>query len=290
MLDSGEHAEQFVQQVRREERCVAGRVVLRCDFDDVCADDVQCVTASDDLEALGARESTDFGGSGSGCDRRVEPIDIETDVDGTVAELLVDVDHQRGERPVPALLDLDDAGSLPRDPVEIFGRVPSSAQADLNAAPGVDEAAIDRVPQPASVSDRLAVHGCVDVGVGIDVHHADGAVHTSDRFQDRVRERVIATDRQRDNGCFQEFVVVLGDDPYRRVEIEGVERDVPRVTDDQTVERCGPRCHVVRAQQARLSPDRPWPEAGARPIGRPDVERDADDRDIERQVGSAPSA
>lgn len=53
----------------------------------------------------------------------IETVDIETEIDRTVAHLLADFGHQRGEGFVPALLRLYQAKALVDAPLEVAGGV-----------------------------------------------------------------------------------------------------------------------------------------------------------------------
>jgi hypothetical protein len=93
------------------------------DFHEVASTDVEAAASANDLERLGAAQPCDFRGAGSGCKARIEAIDINAQIDGTLAELDPDLLHQGYERSVPALLGLYDVKPLIAAPIEIFGRV-----------------------------------------------------------------------------------------------------------------------------------------------------------------------
>ena len=66
--------------------------------------------------------------------------------------------------------------------------------------------------------------------------------------------------------------------------IEQVERvggDIACVIDAEAVERCGPGRHVVRTNEHRFAANTPRAESRARPIRGADVERHADNGDVE---------
>ena len=138
----------------------------------------------------------------------VEAVDVEGEVDRAVAHLRADLRHQRRQRLVPALLGLHDAEALAARPVEIVGGIAGAAQADLDAALGVEQPFLDRAAERRAVGDRLAEHVLVDVGMGIDMDKPDRPVLLRDRAQDRIGDGVVAAERQRD--------AVLGEDARRR--------------------------------------------------------------------------
>ena len=98
---------------------------------------------------------------------------------------------------------------MPR-PVEIVGGIAGAAQADLDAALGVEQAVLDGAAERRAVGDRLAEHRVVDVGMGVDMHEADRAVLALQRPQDRIGDRVVAAERQRLAVVGEDVVVGVG--------------------------------------------------------------------------------
>src|SRR3546814_2972094 len=96
---------------------------------DVCSSDLG---EAADLRRAGARRA-----------RRVEPVDVEAEMNRAVAELRPDLRHQRRQRLVPAFLGLHDAEALGARPVEILGLVAGAAQADLDHALAVEQPFLD---------------------------------------------------------------------------------------------------------------------------------------------------
>ena len=261
-----------------------GRVVLRGDLDDVASDEVEAVAAPDDLDPLWPGEAGDLGSSGAGRDGGVETVDVECHVDGTFGELHSYLVHHGDERAVPALLDRYDPRPESGDPIEVVGGVAGAAQSDLHSSLRVDESVIDRVAEPRTMRDRFTEHRSIHVGVGVDVHESDGSAAFRDRAQDRVGDRVVATDRQRDRHVVEKSSVVVGDDVDADRQVERVERDVARVTDAQAVERRRASGHVVRAQQAGFGAHCPRAEPCPGTVGGADVEGHADESDVNGEV------
>ena len=127
----------------------------------------------------------------------IEAVDVEAQIDRPAAHLLAHLGHQRRQRLVPALLGLARRGSPVARPVEIVGGIAGAAQPDLDAALAVEQAFLDGAAERRAMGDRLAEHGVVDVGMGIDMDQADRAVLLRHRPQDRKGDGVVAAQRQR---------------------------------------------------------------------------------------------
>jgi hypothetical protein len=82
----GQDAEHLVEQVRRDQRGVAGRVVGRRDLDEVAADEVQPRAAPHDLERLPGAEAAGLHRAGAGREGGVEAVDVEAEVDRRIAD------------------------------------------------------------------------------------------------------------------------------------------------------------------------------------------------------------
>ncbi len=136
------------------------------------------------------------------------------------------------------------------------------------------------------MGDPLAEHGVVDVGVGVDVHHADRAVLAGHRPQDRQGDGVVAAHGRR-HDVVGEHEVEVGLDAIDRIgQVERVGGHVADVVDAEAVEGRRPRGHVVGTQQYRFGPDVARPVAGTRPVRRAEVEGHADHGDVEVGQGA----
>jgi ribosomal protein L34 len=94
----------------------------------------------------------------------------------------------------------------------------------------VDQAAVlPGAAEGAAVGDRLAEHGVVDVGMGVDMDQRDRPVAFLDRAQDRPGQRVVAAQRQRDRAVGEDAAVVVGDDVHGLLQVEGVDRHIADV-------------------------------------------------------------
>ncbi len=107
VLNVGQNAEHFEQQVGGSQRGDSGRVVDGCNLHQVASDQVQGSTASNDLQSLGGCDPADLGGSGSRASRGIDGVDVEGEVDGgRRAHLRPDLLHQGRQRFVPEFLNL----------------------------------------------------------------------------------------------------------------------------------------------------------------------------------------
>ena len=182
---------------------------------------------------------------------------------------------------MPALLGLHDAEALLPRPVEIVGGIACAAQADLDAARAVQQPFLDGTAEWRAVSDLLAEHDVVDVGVGVYLHETHRAVLALQRPQDREDDRVVAAHCQRLAVVVEDLVVRRFDEGNRLLQIEGIDGHIADVGDRQAVERRRARRHVVGPNQAAFGTDLARAEAGAGAVGRAGVHRHADEADIE---------
>ena len=194
-------AEHFVEKVcGRSGRLFRSghRVVIP--LDQVAADQVETGRATDDFEALNGRQAADFERTGSRRNRRVEAVNVETEIDRSLAHLGADFRHQRRQRFVPAFFRLNDAPTaLPR-PIEIVVGIAGCPQADLDRSRSLSSRQSSRARRKRrSVGDLLAEHLIIGIGVGNDMDQADRPVLLGDRLEDRIGDGVVAANAQRHN-------------------------------------------------------------------------------------------
>ena len=137
---------------------------------------------------------------------------------------------------------------------------------------------------------RAAERGAVRVGraevrvprveVGVEVDQRDRSVALVHRAQHRQRDGVVAAEHDGDRGVGQERPGARLDLGDRLVDRERRAGDVAGVGHLLVRERSHLEPGVVAAQQPGPRADRRGPEAGAGPVGRPAVERHADDGDV----------
>ncbi len=132
-----------------------------------------------------------------------------------------------------------------------------------------------------AVSNLLAEHDVVDVGVGIHVDDAERAVLAMQRTQDGQHDGVVAAQGEGTATVGDDDVVGLFDDGDARREVEGVDSDVADVGNLQAVEGRRPGRHVVGPDEAGLGAYRARPETRAAAVRGTDVERHADEAGVE---------
>ena len=182
---------------------------------------------------------------------------------------------------MPALLGLHHAKALAARPVEVVVGVAGAAQSDLHDARAVEQTFLHRAPERRAVRERLAEHVFVDVGVRVDVHEPERPVAGVHRAQHRQRERVVPAERDRRAAVREDRGDALLDQRDAALEAERVDRDVAEVGHLHVIEGRDARGHVVRSQHRRLRTDLARSEAGAAPMGGADVERHADEADVD---------
>ena len=79
------------------------------------------------------------------------------------------------------------------------------------------------------MGDLLAEHVVVGVGVGVHMDQPHRAVLLHQRAQDRQRDGVVATQRERHHLVRQQGVVMRLDDAHRRQQVVGVQRHIAEV-------------------------------------------------------------
>lgn len=258
-------AEHFKKEIGCGERGVARGVIGRRDFNEIAAHQIQPPATADDFQRLNCGQSADFRRAGSWREGGVEAVDIEAQIDGAGAHLLAHFHHEWGERFVPAFLGLHDAEALLARPVEIVGRIARAAQADLDASLGIKDPVLNGAAERCAMGNGFAKHGLIDIGMGIDMDEAHGAVLPGDGAEDGIGDGVIAAQRQRFAIFAENGVVGISDDVHAFRQIECINRHIADIGHHETVIGRGAGCHVVGADQTGLGPDltRPMTCTGA---------------------------
>ena len=131
------------------------------------------------------------------------------------------------------------------------------------------------------MGDLLAEHLVVDVGMGIDMDQRHRPVLLFDRAQDRVGQRVVAAERERNAIVRENVVIGRSMMPTRLLEVERVDRHVADIRHLQGIEGHRPRRHVVGAEHAGFGADLARPMARAGAVRGADVDRHADEAGVE---------
>ena len=137
--DSRQYAEHFKQEVGAGQCRVSARIEGRADLDQVAANEIEAAQASDDFEPLCRGEATNFRCAGSRCECGVEPVDVETEVNGARTNLLTHLRHQGLERTVPARVGGGDVEALFTRPAEVVRAIAGATEANLPDALGIAE-------------------------------------------------------------------------------------------------------------------------------------------------------
>ena len=131
--------DEFVGDVAGRHAGDLGVVVCRSDFDDVRADEVHAAEAADDFQQLAAGDAAGFRGAGTRGVGRIQDVDVDGNVQGTVADAVADL----GDGVDALVVDVgrgDDAEAEAAVVVEVLLAVERAAGAD------VAEASVSRMP------------------------------------------------------------------------------------------------------------------------------------------------
>ena len=96
-LYAWQDAEHLIKKIGADESSVAAWVVGRRDFDQIAADQVQALQATDDLEGLPGGETSDLGRAGAWREGRIEAVDIIGEIGRMIPYAAAHLVHQRGE-------------------------------------------------------------------------------------------------------------------------------------------------------------------------------------------------
>ena len=129
---------------------------------------------------------------------------------------------------------------------------------------------------------QVAVDDVGGVRVGVEVHDADVAVavHVRHGGGSGPRDRVITAEDDRDDATGCDLMYPLADVGVADLGLAVWAIGIAIVHDLEVLEDLDVEIDVVGAGLVDEGPDRPGTEAGARSIGRGDVERRPNDRDV----------
>ena len=82
----------------------------------------------------------------------------------------------------------------------------------------------------------------------------DGAMFLGDGPQDRIGDRVIATQRQRLAAFAQDAIIGIGDDVHAFRQVEGIDRHIADIGHHQAVDRVRPAWPCCRGGSGRIRP------------------------------------
>jgi len=160
-------------------------------------------------------------------------------------------------------------------------RTDRTAYADLDGAVRIEQPFLDRPPERRTVMKLGTEIIVAGVAVGIDMHHADGAV-AGDGTKNGQCDRVIATRRHGDDSRAVHARVERLDLREARLELEGLAHPgITGVGDSERVEGGNAACLIDLAHEARLVADLARPVARTGAVRHPAIEGDADETDID---------
>ncbi len=218
---------------------------------------------------------------GAGRVDRIEPVDVEADIGGPVADDGARLLDDRLGPLVVEFLHVDDAHAAVMAEAPDIDIVDAAADTDLDRPLGIEQPLLHRPPERRAVMEFRAEIIVAGVAMGIEMDHADRAV-LGDGAEDRQGDRMVAARRdrhdpggvdRREDGFdlamralelerfFDPGIAEIGD-PAQRIGI-----DAGRLVD--------------APHQARLVADLARPVAGAGAVGHAAVERHADQPDID---------
>jgi hypothetical protein len=241
---------------------------------------------ADRPEQLAAREPAGLGRAGSGCESRIDDVDIEAEVDRVRSvERLGDriVDDRLG----PALLDLRHevvAKAVLLHPFECLDRRPVSAQPDLDEVLALNRTRLDEPPhrRPVAREDAPIVVGRIRMGIEMDDSDAAGPADLGDRGRARPGDRVVAAEDDGDGPRRGHLADLAVDHGMGTLDPGGDDVRIPGVDDRQELERLDPELERVhRARRVLRLADGARAEPSARPVADGIVEWGADDGDID---------
>ena len=164
---------------------------------------------------------------------------------------------------------------------EVLGPVQRTADADLDHAPRVDRALLDRPPERRAVEELAAEVLVPRVGVRVKVHDGQRPVLAGQRADDRQGHRVIASHAQRPRPGRDDGVDLRLDGRVRALDGDRHHVHVAAVGHPQLLEGVDLEHGVPRSNQRGLLADGARPEACARTVGHATVVGQAQQGDVE---------
>src|SRR5215207_6899751 len=277
--DSGERLAH--DALGHERRRVRRADAARDHLDDVRADELELGGDRAHPEQQLARgHPAGLRGAGAGDERRVEHVDVDGQVGGPRPD--------GRDRAPDDLADAEVADVVreqARDPALCLPRElplprPVAAQADLRVAPRVELAGVDQPPDERPVRALDAEDLGARVGVGVEVHHADGPMRCRDGPDGGLGDRVVAAEHDGDCARGQHLADGRLDRGVRALGVGGDHGRIAEVDHPQLGERIDVRLQV-RAGRGAGGADRPWGQPCPGAVGDEVVHRRADDRHVE---------
>ncbi len=227
-----------------------------------------------------------FGGPGTGRRPGIDDVDIDAQIDRIrpverLGDCVVD-DSLRAP-----LLDLGHevvAKAVGLHPFERLDRRPVAAQTDLHEVAAVDGAGFDQPPHRRAVTGEDAPVVVRGIGVGVEMDDPDAArpANLGDRRRRGPRDRVIATEDDRDRPGPGHLVDLVVDEGVGPLDPGGDDVRVAGIDHGQQLERLDAELERVdRARRVLRLADCAWPEPGTGPVAHGVVERRSDDGHVD---------
>ncbi len=232
-------------------------------------------------ERLAGREPADLRRPRPGRERGVEHVDVE----------------RQEERPLPdprphapgVLLGAQGHELLERNHLEaelgghllVLEVVERASHAGEQRSAGVEETLLDGSTERRAVVVALAAVRVPHVGMSVEEHEAERAVHRGVRAKLSKHHDVIAAKAQRSRTRANDRLKALRDLAHGPLRVPRRHRDVPEIGDREPPEDLRLLDRVVRTERDRRGADRLRPEARARAVGRRRVEGDAEGGDVD---------
>ena len=221
-----------------------------------------------------------LGRAGAGREGRVEDVDVERDVRRPVAHAIPDLLDGPSPAQVVHVVRADHLEAEHLVVGEVLAGVERPADPDVHAAGLVDQALLGRAAEGRAVGERCAEVGVPGVEVRVEVDHRDRPVQLVHHPQQGQRDRVVAADGDQLVAAVEHRAGTLVDLLDRGPDVERVAGEVAGVHDLLDRERLDVLDRVEVAQQLARCPDVAGPEAGARAVADPGVERHTHHRHV----------
>src|SRR4029077_16971707 len=232
------------------------------------------------LEDLNAGEATDLRGAGAGSVCRIDTVDIESDVDGSMAK--------GGEMPLNAgqasfvkVLGCDHLHFVRRRKIEIVFAVNLTAKADLQ------DPAIEQEPLFKGAAERRAMRVLAaeilvpQIVVRVELDERKRAVFFCDGTQNREADGMVPAHTNTTHTGIEKRSNSLLNAEKSVFDGKRIHWEVAEIGDAVLLKRIHVKDGIPRANDRGLREDISWPEARAGAIRRAAIERNADESDLQ---------
>ncbi len=181
-----QQAKIFPSHRRASERGDLRNVVSRTYFDEVHPDELQAAQTPDDRVRLPTCQPADFRRAGTRREGVIERIDIEAEVNGSLADHLADLSRDRGGTALMHVLRGDHRDALSERPV-MHRTLHRRTDADLNHPPRLYQSFQDGMIENRAVGEGLPE--------GVEMDQSERTLSLCQSAEKRQRDAVVATER-----------------------------------------------------------------------------------------------